>query len=61
MSLFFYITIMTGLALIYYGYVKKLEADLKKKELDIEEKKLDLEIKREESRLIIEEQSDKGL
>jgi len=44
--MFFYITIIVGFSLIYYGYVKKSDNDLKKKELEIEEKKLELEMKR---------------
>ncbi|MGP4069988.1 hypothetical protein [Halobacillus sp. B29] len=46
MNLFFYITIIVGFSLIYYGYVKKIDNDLKKKELEIEEKKIELEIKK---------------
>ncbi|MGP4074685.1 hypothetical protein [Halobacillus sp. K22] len=46
MDLFFYITIIVGFSLIYYGYVKKIDNDLKKKELEIEEKKLELEMKK---------------
>ncbi|MFZ0370478.1 MAG: hypothetical protein WAM07_12865 [Halobacillus sp.] len=46
MGLFFYITIIVGFSLIYYGYVKKIDNDLKKKELEIEEKKIELEIKK---------------
>lgn len=46
MDLFFYITIIVGFSLIYYGYVKKSDNDLKKKELELEEKKLELEIKK---------------
>ncbi|MCA1010547.1 hypothetical protein [Halobacillus halophilus] len=46
MDFFFYITIIVGFSLIYYGYGKKIDNDLKKKELEIEEKKIELEIKR---------------
>jgi len=46
MDLFFYITVIVGFSLIYYGYVKKIDHDLKKKELEIEEKKIELEIKK---------------
>ncbi|SFF56913.1 hypothetical protein SAMN05216353_10213 [Halobacillus alkaliphilus] len=46
MNLFFYITIIVGFSLIYYGYVKKIDNDLKEKELEFEEKKIELEIKK---------------
>ena len=46
MDLFFYITIIVGLSLIYYGYVKKQDNDLKKKQLELEEKKIELEIRK---------------
>ncbi|WP_095742901.1 hypothetical protein [Sediminibacillus massiliensis] len=46
MDLFFYITIIVGFSLIYYGYVKKSDNDLKKKELELEEKRLELEMKK---------------
>ncbi len=41
---YFYVTIMVALALLYYGYDKKLSYDLKAKELELEHKKLELEI-----------------
>ncbi len=46
LDLFFYITLIVGFSLIYYGYVKKTDNDLKKKELELEEKKVELEIKK---------------
>ena len=46
MDFFFYITIIVGFSLIYYGYVKKQDNDLKKKQLELEEKKIELEIRR---------------
>lgn len=46
MDLFFYITLIVGFSLIYYGYVKKTDNDLKKKELELEEKKIELELKK---------------
>ncbi len=55
MDWWFYITIVIGLSLLYYGYENKqkyelkrktieLEHDLKIKEMELEQKKLDLEI-----------------
>jgi len=41
----FYITLIVGFSLIYYGYVRKLDNDLKKKQIELEEKKLELEMK----------------
>ncbi len=46
LNLYFYITIIIGFSLIYYGYVRKIDNDLKKKKLEIEEKKIELEIKK---------------
>jgi hypothetical protein len=46
LDFFFYITIIVGFSLIYYGYVKKSENDVKKKELELEEKKIELEMKK---------------
>ncbi|MBN8208136.1 hypothetical protein JI666_05200 [Bacillus sp. NTK071] len=50
MGLFFYLTIVIGFSLIYYGYVKKTERDIKMKELDLEAKKVELEMKKLEYR-----------
>jgi len=41
----FYITLIIGFSLIYYGYVRKLDNDLKKKQIELEEKKLELEMR----------------
>ncbi|MEH7177899.1 hypothetical protein [Neobacillus vireti] len=46
MDFYFYLTIIIGFSLIYYGYVKKKDNELKIKELDLEEKKLELEMKK---------------
>ncbi|MBY0098230.1 hypothetical protein [Mesobacillus maritimus] len=46
MDFFFYLTIIVGFSLIYYGYVKKSENDVKKKEIELEEKKIELEMKK---------------
>lgn len=46
MDLFFYITIIVGLSLLYYAYEKKMKYQLKEKEIDLEQKRLDLEIKK---------------
>lgn len=46
MSLYFYITIIVGFSLLYYGYVKKIDTNLKIKKLELEEKKIDLEVKK---------------
>ncbi|MCA0970839.1 hypothetical protein LCM20_09575 [Halobacillus litoralis] len=46
MGLFFYMTIVVGLSLMYYAYVKKLDNDVKKQELQLEEKKIELEMKK---------------
>lgn len=50
LGLFFYLTIVIGFSLIYYGYVKKTERDIKMKELDLEAKKVELEMKKLEYR-----------
>ena len=60
MDWWFYITIITGLSLLYYGHENKkkyelkrktieLEHELKIKEIELEQKKLDLEIKKVEN------------
>ena len=60
MDWWFYITIITGLSLLYYSHENKkkyelkrktieLEHELKIKELELEQKKLDLEIKKVEN------------
>ncbi|WP_273851869.1 hypothetical protein [Guptibacillus spartinae] len=59
MGLFFYLTIVVGFSLIYYGYVKKTERDIKMKELDLEAKKVELEMKRLEFRQDISESEEK--
>ncbi|MCT2535390.1 hypothetical protein NC661_17895 [Aquibacillus koreensis] len=46
MDFLFYITIIVALSLIYYGYEKKVNAELKKKEIELEEKKIELEMKK---------------
>jgi uncharacterized membrane protein len=42
----FYLTIIIGCSLLYYGYVKKIDNELKMKEIELEEKKLELEMKK---------------
>lgn len=46
LDFFFYITIIVGLSLIYYGYVNKSDNEVKKKKLEVEEKKIELEMKK---------------
>ncbi|MDW0112060.1 MULTISPECIES: hypothetical protein [Sporosarcina] len=46
MSIWFYITIITGFSLIYYGYDKKKSYELKGKQIELEQKKLELEMKK---------------
>lgn len=46
LSFWFYITIIIGFSLIYYGYDKKKSYELKGKEIELEQKKVDLEIKK---------------
>lgn len=46
MGFYFYLTIIIGFSLIYYGYVKKKDNELKIKEIELEEKKLELEMKK---------------
>lgn len=45
MDFYFYVTVIIGFSLIYYGYIKKIEIDLKMKELEIKEKQIELETK----------------
>ncbi|KHF40158.1 hypothetical protein [Halalkalibacter okhensis] len=59
MDLFFYITIIVGFSLIYYGYVKKKDNELKEKELRLEEKKVELEMKKLELNLQTQEKTEK--
>ncbi|WP_226037541.1 hypothetical protein [Aquibacillus saliphilus] len=49
MDLFFYITIIVALSLIYYGYDKKKSYELKMKKIELEGKRLDLELKKAEN------------
>ncbi|SDN68126.1 hypothetical protein [Bacillus sp. OK048] len=46
MGFYFYATIVIGISLIYYGYIKKKDNELKIKELELEEKKVELEMKK---------------
>lgn len=46
MDFAFYVTVIIGFSLIYYGYVKKKDVELKKKEIELEEKKIELEMKK---------------
>ncbi|MDR7075694.1 hypothetical protein J2Y03_000682 [Neobacillus niacini] len=46
MGFYFYLTIIIGFSLIYYGYVKKKDNELKIKEIELEEKKVELEMKK---------------
>ncbi|MGY0691270.1 hypothetical protein ACW2QC_00590 [Virgibacillus sp. FSP13] len=57
MSLWFYITVIVGFSLIYYGYDKKKNYELRIAEMELEQKKLDLEMKKIECG-ISEEQQD---
>ncbi len=50
MDLFFYIVLIVGFSLLYYGYVKKKDTDLKIKQIALEEKKIELEIKQIEAK-----------
>lgn len=59
MDLYFYITIIVGFSLIYYGYVKKIDNDLKKKKLELEEKKVELEMKKIEMSKECQDQGEK--
>ncbi|WP_200816578.1 hypothetical protein [Halobacillus sp. Marseille-P3879] len=43
MDLFFYITIIVALSLIYYGYDKKKSYELKVKEVELEYQRLEIE------------------
>jgi len=54
----FYITLIVGFSLIYYGYIKKKDNDFKKKELELEEKKVELEMKKLEHSKECREQSE---
>jgi hypothetical protein len=42
----FYLTIIIGFSLLYYGYVKKKDNELKMKEIELEERKIELEMKK---------------
>lgn len=46
MDLWFYITIIVGFSLIYYGYDKKKSYELRAKEIELEQKKIDLEMEK---------------
>jgi hypothetical protein len=46
LGFYFYLTIIIGCSLLYYGYVKKIDNELKMKEIELEEKKLELEMKK---------------
>lgn len=46
MGFYFYLTIIIGFSLLYYGYVKKKDNELKMKEIELEEKKVELEMKK---------------
>lgn len=46
LDLWFYITVIVGMSLLYYGYENKKKYNLKEKELELEHKKIDLEIKK---------------
>ena len=70
MDWWFYITIITGLSLLYYGHENKkkyelkrktieLEHELKIKEIELEQKKLDFEIKKVENS-VSKQSLDKG-
>ena len=70
MDWWFYITIITGLSLLYYGHENKkkyelkrktieLEHELKIKEIELEQKKLDFEIKKVENS-VSKQSPDKG-
>ena len=45
----FYLTIIIGFSLLYYGYENKKKYEVKIKEIELEQKKLDLEMKKLEN------------
>ncbi|MFD2760171.1 hypothetical protein [Lentibacillus juripiscarius] len=59
MDLFFYITVIISLSLLYYGYVKKKDNELKEKEIALEEKKVELEMKKLDHNKEYQEQGEK--
>jgi hypothetical protein len=52
MDYWFYITIIVGLSLLYYGYENKKKYELKMKQIELEERKLDLEMVKIEAGLV---------
>lgn len=46
MDLWFYITVIVALSLIYYGYDKKKSYELKEKQVELEYIRLELEMKK---------------
>ncbi|WP_175384321.1 hypothetical protein [Bacillus sp. FJAT-27225] len=58
MDLWFYITIIVGLSLLYYGYENKKKYDIKLKQIELEEKKLDLEMIKIEAGLVNQDRNE---
>ncbi|WP_106496098.1 hypothetical protein [Lentibacillus sp. Marseille-P4043] len=58
MSLWFYVTIIVGFSLIYYGYDKKKSYEFKIAEIELEQKRLDLEMKKIECGVTEERQDE---
>ncbi|MDV2686064.1 hypothetical protein RYX56_16980 [Alkalihalophilus lindianensis] len=46
MDLFFYITIIVALSLMYYAYDKKKSYEIRRLEVELEHKKVELEMKK---------------
>lgn len=60
MDFYFYIVIIVGFSLIYYGYIAKKKYEFKGKELELESKKLDLRMKELEFNSVSQEHADKN-
>lgn len=58
LDLWFYVTVIVGMSLLYYGYENKKKYNLKEKELELEHKKIDLEIKKVEKETIKQNKND---
>jgi hypothetical protein len=54
LDLWFYITVIVALSLIYYGYDKKKSYELQEKKVELEYLRLELEMKKLEMGLPIE-------
>ncbi|MBO8178481.1 MAG: hypothetical protein H0Z31_13645 [Bacillus sp. (in: Bacteria)] len=60
MDFFFYMTVIIGLSLIYYGYECKKKYELKMKEVELEEKKIELEMKKLDHQSKIQDPAEKA-